>query len=68
MELQTLCLAKDISLVAVGVESKEIYLKLKSLGIRYMQGYFLAYPSYSINILNDKLADILHYVSEDSIV
>jgi len=68
MELQTLCLAKDVALIAVGVESKEIYLKLKSLGIRYMQGFFLAYPAYSIDILNDVLPNILNYVSEESIV
>ncbi|MDD2376066.1 MAG: EAL domain-containing protein [Clostridia bacterium] len=68
MELQTLCLVKDIALIAVGVETKEIYLKLKSLGIRYMQGFFLAYPSYSIDVLNHKLPEILNYVSEDSIV
>ena len=68
MELQTLCLAKDVALIAVGVETKEIYLKLKSLGVRYMQGFFLAYPAYSIDMLNDKLSSILNYVSEDSIV
>ena len=68
VELQTLCLVKDVTLIAVGVETKEIYLKLKSLGIRYMQGFFLAYPSYSINLLNNKLPDILNYISEDSIV
>jgi EAL domain-containing protein (putative c-di-GMP-specific phosphodiesterase class I) len=68
MDLQTLCLAKSIVLIVVGVETKEIYLKLKSLGIRYMQGYFLAYPSYSIDILNDILPTIINDASEDSIV
>jgi EAL domain-containing protein (putative c-di-GMP-specific phosphodiesterase class I) len=67
-DLATLCLVKDIALIAVGVETKEIYLKLKGLGIRYMQGYFLAYPAYSIDVLNDVLPNILNYVSEDSIV
>jgi len=67
-DLLTLCLVKDVSLIAVGVETKEIYLKLKSLGVRYMQGYFLAYPAYSIDVLNDVLPNILNYVSEDSIV
>ncbi len=68
MELQTLCVAKSIDLIAVGVETKEIYSKLKSLGIRHMQGYFLAYPAYSIDILNDILPSILNDISEDSIV
>ncbi len=68
MELQTLCLAKGVSLIAVGVETKDIYTKLKSLGIRYMQGYYLSYPAYSIDILNDILPSFLNDVSEDSIV
>lgn len=67
-ELQTFCLAKNISLIAVGVESKEIFLKLKSLGVRYMQGFFLSYPAYSIDTLNDKLPTILNDVSFESIV
>lgn len=68
MDLQTLCLAKDIDLIAVGAETKEIYAKLKSLGIRHMQGYFLAYPAYSIDILNDKLPAILNDTSFESVV
>lgn len=68
MELQTLCMAKGIDLIAVGVETKEIYAKLRRLGIRHMQGYFLAYPAYSIDILNDILPSILNDISEDSIV
>ncbi|MEG1990423.1 MAG: EAL domain-containing protein [Clostridia bacterium] len=66
-DLQTACIAKNINLIAVGVESKEIYLKLKSLGIRYMQGYFLSYPAYSIDILNDYLSTLLTNTNEEII-
>lgn len=66
-ELLTACIAKSVHLIAVGVETKEIYLKLKSLGIRYMQGYFLAYPAYSIDMLNDYLSSLLEDAEKDII-
>lgn len=68
MQLQTLCLARDIKLIAVGVENKEIYLKLKSLGIRYMQGYYLAYPAYSINMINNSLFKMLSQDVDDVLI
>lgn len=68
MDLQTFCLAKSINLVAVGVDSKEVYRKLRTLGVRYMQGFFLAYPAYSIDIINEKLSTILNDQAFDSIV
>ena len=68
LELQTMCIAKDIELIAVGVENKEILNKLKDLGVRYMQGYFLAKPSKSIDFLNEKLDKIITSEETDSIV
>lgn len=57
--LQTMCIAKDIQLVAVGVSDKEILNKLKSLGIKYVQGFYLAKPSEKIEFLNEKLESLI---------
>ena len=68
LELQTMCIAKDIELIAVGVENKEQLNKLRQLGVRYMQGYYLARPSSSIDFLNEKLDKIITTEDNDSIV
>ena len=67
-ELQTMCLAKDIELVAVGVENKAILDKLRQLGVKFMQGYYIARPSASIDFLNEKLDNIINSEENDSIV
>ena len=64
--LQTMCIAKDIMLVAVGVESKEIMNKLKQLGVKYMQGYYLAKPFGTIEFINEKLDALINENDEDS--
>lgn len=40
------CNELNIDLIAEGVETKEEYLFLKSLGIRYFQGYYFARPAF----------------------
>ncbi len=46
--LITLCFVKDIKLIVSGVESYPIFSFLKSKGVQYMQGYFLAKPQKDI--------------------
>ncbi len=67
-DLQTMCIAKDIQLVAVGVGDKETLSKLKSLGVKYMQGFSIAKPSESIDFLNEKLSSILSDDEENTII
>ncbi|WP_253820840.1 EAL domain-containing protein [Vibrio sp. 99-70-13A1] len=41
------CLLQGVKLVAEGVESKEMLTKLTSLGVPYLQGYYLYKPSWA---------------------
>ena len=67
-QLQTMCMTKDIDLVAVGVSDKKILNKLKQLGIKYVQGYYLAQPSSNIEFINSKLEQLINDEGNDSIV
>lgn len=66
-ELSTFCLSKEIDVVAVGIEQKEELDFIKSIGIRYVQGYYFSYPIYSIDIINDKISKIINNEADKKI-
>jgi EAL domain-containing protein (putative c-di-GMP-specific phosphodiesterase class I) len=68
INLQTFCLSRNIKLIVLGVEDEKIYNLLSRIGIKYMQGYYLAYPSYSIDILKENLKSIIDNSANDSVV
>lgn len=67
-DLLTYCLASNVQLIAVGIETKEQYEVLKSLGVSYMQGYYFAYPSNFIESMDVKLEKTLNNNEDESIV
>ncbi len=67
-DLQTMCITKDIDLVAVGVSDRKVLNKLKQLGVKYVQGYYLAYPSENIEFINEKLEQLINDEETESIV
>ncbi|MNP04349.1 putative membrane protein YjcC [compost metagenome] len=67
-DLSTLCTAKEILLVVVGVETKEQYDTIKKLGIRYVQGYYFARPTFAIDIINNKINSLLSRREDDLIL
>ncbi|MBR1884754.1 MAG: EAL domain-containing protein [Clostridia bacterium] len=68
LDLQTMCYSKDIELIAVGVENRDVMNKLRQLGVKYMQGFYLAKPSSSIDFINEKLDSVINSEENDSIV
>lgn len=67
-QLITACLSKDIILIAMGVETKEVFDKLISLGIENFQGYYIDTPKEYIENINENLKDNLYDGTNDSIV
>lgn len=67
-ELLNFCVSKDINLVVVGVETKEQFEVLNNIGVRYMQGYLFSYPAYRIDMVGDKLYNIISNKANDSII
>lgn len=54
-DLITFCASKEIKIIIVGIESKAQLEYIKSTGLRYVQGYYFSYPTFSINLINDKV-------------
>ena len=67
-DLIIICLSRDIKLIAMGVETKEIYEKLVSFGIVNFQGYYIAHPKNIIENINENLEANLNDGSNDSIM
>lgn len=67
-ELVTAAFSKDIVLIAMGVETKEIFDKLVTLGIENFQGYYIATPKEYIDNINLTLNEVLNDGTNDSIV
>lgn len=54
-DLITFCASKEIKIIIVGIESKAQLEYIKGTGLRYVQGYYFSYPTFSINLINDKV-------------
>ena len=67
-DLIIICLSRDITLIAMGVDSKEIYNKLVSLGIVNFQGYYIAKPKQIIENISENLESNLNDGTNDSIM
>ncbi len=65
--LVTYTISKDINLIAVGVENKNILDTLKLVGVRLVQGYYFGKPSYDINMIKDDLDKLLNS-EEDQLI
>ena len=65
--LVTYTISKDINLIAVGVENKNILDTLKLVGVRLAQGYYFGKPSYDINMIKDDLDKLLNS-EEDQLI
>ena len=67
-DLIIICLSRDITLIAMGVDSKEIYEKLVTLGIVNFQGYYIAEPKPIIENISLNLESNLNDGTNDSIM
>ena len=65
--LVTYTISKDINLIAVGVENKNILDTLKLVGVILVQGYYFGKPSYDINMIKDDLDKLLNS-EEDQLI
>ena len=65
--LVTYTISKDINLIAVGVENKNVLDTLKLVGVRLAQGYYFGKPSYDINMIKDDLDKLLNS-EEDQLI
>ena len=54
-ELLTYAVARDINVIAVGVEDFSSMSTLERLGVRYMQGYYFSKPDVTINPINSDI-------------
>lgn len=66
--LVTYTISKDINLIAVGVENKNVLDTLKLVGVRLVQGYYFGKPSYDINMIKDELDKLLNSEEDESIM
>ena len=66
-DLITFCSAKEIKMIIVGIENKAQLDYIKSKGIRYVQGYYFSYPTFSINLINDKLYKLIYNEADKKI-
>ncbi len=66
--LVTYTISKDINLIAVGVENKNVLDTLKLVGVRLVQGYYFGKPSYDINMIKDDLTKLLNSEEDESIM
>ena len=67
-ELVTFCIGKQTNIIAVGVETREELNTLQNLGVRYVQGNYIAAPDTMINMINSNLEGILTDTSNDMLV
>ncbi|MCX8073972.1 MAG: EAL domain-containing protein [Clostridia bacterium] len=67
-ELLTFCIAKEIKLLVVGIETKEQLDAIRKLGVRYVQGYYFSYPTFTIEPINEKINKLLNSEENDSII
>ena len=67
-ELVTYCIGREIKIIAIGVETKEELNTLQRLGVRYVQGNYLAKPNDGIDIINGKLSQMLTDKEDDAVV
>ena len=66
--LITYTISKDILLIAVGVEDKRILDTLKLVGARLVQGYYFSKPLPEINMINEKVFELLNSEEDQSII
>lgn len=64
----TYTISKDINLIACGVEDKKILDTLKLVGVRLVQGYYFGKPLPEINIINDRIYELLNLDEDQSIL
>lgn len=67
-DLATFCIAKDIKLLIVGIETKEQFDVIRNMGIRYVQGFYFSYPTYVIDMVNTKIYDLLNSKEDDMVL
>ncbi len=67
-DLVTICMTREVEVIAFGIETREEYDTLKHLGVKNMQGYYLAKPEEVIPMLNTTIKDILKDGANDSIM
>lgn len=66
-ELVTFGVVKGIQILVVGVETKDELDMLKKFGVRLIQGFYFVKPSSAIDMINEKLYDMLNPAIDDSI-
>ena len=66
-DLVTYTISKDSNLIVIGVENQKTLETLKKLGVRYVQGYYLARPDSNINMMNDKIKENVEEIMQDTI-
>lgn len=66
-DVVTFALSKEINVVAVGIESKEVLETLQRIGVKYGQGYYFSKPQPAINMENEKIREKLSSHSDDTI-
>lgn len=62
----TSCMAKGVEVVAVGVEDRQTLVTLKSIGIRYVQGYFFGIPDNSIRPINAQISTEIDKINNET--
>lgn len=67
-ELATYCLAKNIKLIVTHIENIEQLLKVKSLGVNYVEGFLFGLPTTNIENMSDYIKTALNDASSESIV
>lgn len=66
--LITYTISKNVDLIAVGVENKKIFDTVKLVGVKLVQGYYFEKPSNEINMINEKIYELLNADEDQSIV
>ena len=65
--LVTYAISKNCDLLIVGVENQRALETLKSLGVRYVQGYYFSKPDTKVVSMNKSVRKKLEEVMQDSI-
>lgn len=65
--LATYCVSNECNIIALGVENMETLEVLVKLGVRLVQGYFFAKPSFQVSEINVSIRDKLEELSQETI-
>ncbi len=67
-ELSTYCLAQNIKLIVTHIESVEQLIKVRSLGVKYAEGFLFGVPTTNVESMSEYIMEALNNESSESIV